>query len=155
MNSSENSTKASPEVTTGQSSSPLLILASSSTWQSALKRTNFRCPTVWALDENDLVAEAIRYPNAAAVIELSVARSDHFCKLSPLFWPARGIFVVGAPQIRSAENALRSLGIAELFYAPADLKRLVRMIERHNQTQSHREPAETLEQKIERELPWS
>jgi len=134
-------------------SSPILILAHSSSWQSALKRANFECPTVWALDENDLVAEAILHRHAAVLIELSASRSAHFSKLQPLFWPTRRIFVVGESQIRSAEKSLRSLGIAEVFYSPADLGRLSSMIKRHNQT--YQGPQEILETEIERNLPWS
>jgi len=135
------------------STSPVLILAHSSRWQSALKQANFGCPTVWALDENDLVAEAIEYPQAAIVIELPASRSGHFTKLRPLFWPLRRIYVAGDSQIRSAEGDLRSLGIVEVFYAAADLKRLSRMIARHNQT--YLGPPESLETEIERKLPWS
>lgn len=140
-------------ITNGQSSSPVLVLAFSSSWQSALKRANFECATVWALDENDLVAEAIEYPQAAVVVELPAIRSEHFPKLKPLFWPLRRIFVVGDPQIRSAEKWLRSLGVAEVFYVPADLERLSGMIKRHNQT--YQGPEESLETEIERKLPWS
>lgn len=139
--------------TNGRSPSPVLILAFSSSWQSALKRANFECPAVWALDENDLVAEAISYPHAAVVVELPEVRSEQFSKLRPLLWPIRRIFVVGDSQIRSAEKWLRSLGIAEVFYSPADLKRLSRMIKRHNQT--YQGPEESLEEEIERKLPWS
>lgn len=148
-----NRSKKGAGTTNGPSSSAVLILAHSSSWQSALKRTNFEYPTVWALDENDLVAEAIQYPHAAVVIELPASRSDHFSKLQPLFRPLRRIFVVGDSQIRSGEKRLRSLGIAEVFYAPADLKRLSSMIKRHNQT--YRGPQESLEKEIERKLPWS
>jgi hypothetical protein len=131
----------------------VLILAHSWAWQSALKRANFDCPTVWALDEKDLVAEAIESPQAAIVIELPASRSTHFSKLQPLLWPVRRIFVVGDTQIRSAENSLRSLGIAEVFYAPADLKRLANMIKRHNQI--YQGPQESLESEIKRKLPWA
>ena len=148
-----NSSTESTPIAGGQSSLPIIILACSSSWQSALKRTNFQCPTVWALDENDLVAEAIRYPQAAIVIELAAFRSDHVSKLRPLFWPTRRIYVVGDSEIRSAEKWLRSLGIAEMFYAPADLKRLSTMINRHNQ--AYQGPEESLEKEIERKLPWS
>ncbi len=153
MNSSRKSTQITGRPSNGQSSSPVLILAFSASWQSALKRANFECPAVWALDENDLVAEAIAYPSAAVVVELPEVRSEQFCKLRPLFWPPRRIFVVGDSQIRSAEKWLRSLGIAEVFYVPADLKRLCRMITRHNQT--YPGPAESLENQIHRQLPWS
>ena len=100
-----------------------------------------------------MVAEAIAEPHAAIVIELPEARSEHISKLKRLFWPARRVFVVGDAEIRSAEKSLRSLGIAEVFYVPADLKRLSSMIKKHNQT--YQGPAESVEDKIQRNLPWS
>ena len=132
---------------------PTLILAHSAAWQAALKRSFRGLVTVWALDENDLVAEAIEHPEATVVFELPAARADKFAKLQPLFWPKKPIFVVGDTEIRSAESSLRSLGIIDVFYAPADLRRLINLIQRHNQ--KHQGVSERLEIEIERNLPWS
>lgn len=135
------------------SSTPLLILAHTNTWQAALKRVISQRRSVWALDENDLVAEAISHPSSAIVIEISSSSVDRFVKLQPLFWPRRQIFVVGDRQIRSAEKSLRSLGIVEVFYASADLQRLVRMVDIHNRLFPG--PPVDLETEIEQRLPWS
>jgi len=136
-----------------QSAPPTLILAHSSAWQAALKRTFGGLTTVWALDESDLVAEAIEHPWSTIVFELPSSRANQLTKLQRLFWPRRQIFVVGDTEIRSSEPSLRSLGIVDVFYAPADLKRLIKLIQRHNQT--HQGPPESLETQIERRLPWS
>lgn len=139
-----------------KSTPPTLILAHSTAWQAALKRAFHRhahvC-TVWALDENDLVIEAIAHPTASVVFELSSARANRLPKLQQLFWPRRRIFVVGGPEIRSAEPSLRSLGIAHVLYSPADLGRLIGLIHRHNHKQQG--SPECLETEIERQLPWS
>ena len=136
-----------------QSSPPTLILAHSVSWQAALKRSFRGLATIWALDEKDLVAEAIQHPQATIVFELKAARADKFAKLNSLFWPRKPAFVVGDAEIRSAEASLRSLGVIEVFYAPADLKRLVKLIQRHNH--KHQAVSERLEIEIERNLPWS
>ena len=132
---------------------PTLLMAHSVAWQAALKRSFRGLATVWALDENDLVAEAIQHPEATVVFELPASRADKFAKLQPLFWPKKPIFVVGNTEIRSAEASLRSLGVIDVFYAPADLKRLINLIQRHNQ--KYRGVSERLEIEIERNLPWS
>ena len=136
-----------------QTAPPTLILAHSVAWQAALKRSFRGLATVWALDENDLVAEASQHPEATVVFELPAVRSDKFAKLQPLFWPKKPIFVVGDIEIRSAEGSLRSLGVIDVFYAPADLERLIKLIQRHNH--KYQGVSERLEIEIERNLPWS
>ncbi len=132
---------------------PVLILAHSAPWQAALKRSFQRSNTIWALDENDLVAEAILYPIAAIVLELSSSRIDQLANLQPLFWPRRRIFVVGDDTIRGTETSLRNLGVVDVFYAPGNLNRLVGLVERHNR--KHQGPPVPLEIQIEHQLPWS
>lgn len=135
------------------SSTPILILSHTAIWQAALKRAICHRRSVWALDENDLVAEAISHRSSAIVIELSRSKADHFIKLQPLFWPRRQIFVVGDPEIRSAETSLRNLGVVDVFYASANLSRLTRMVDIHNR--KFPGPQQGLEAEIEQRLPWS
>ena len=152
MSKNDLPTKAAA-VTKSQTAPPTLILAHSVAWQAALKRSFVGLATVWALDENDLVAEAIEHPSATVVFELPIARADRFAKLKSLFWPRKPIFVVGDAEIRSAEASLRGLGIIDVFYAPADLNRLINLIQRYNH--KHQGVSERLEIEIERNLPWS
>lgn len=132
---------------------PVLVLAHSVRWQSALKRFISDRRSVWALDEKDLVVEAISHPLSAIVFELSAVNSDRLSLLHPLFWPRRRIFVVGDRRIRSAEKSLRNLGVIDVFYASADLKRLMRMVDIHNR--HFPGPQQDLETEIEQQLPWS
>ena len=135
------------------SSTPVIILAHSAAWQSALKRAILSCPTVWALDENDLVTEAIQHPRSAIVVEIASLRADRIARWKPLFSPRRRLFVVGDGQIRSAQGRLRELGVVDIFDVPSDLGRLVKMLDLHND--KFPGPPVSLESEIQRQLPWS
>jgi len=142
-----------PTGTPPNTSTPALIFARSAAWQTALKHTISDIPTVWALDEKDLVAEAISHPRSAIIVELSNAKSDRIGMLKQLFWLRRRLFVVGDRQIRSVQQSLRKLGVVDIFYAPADLGRLARMLDRHNR--QFPGPQLPLETQIQQQLPWS
>jgi len=52
---------------------PVIVLATSKAWLSAIEREFPTTMLIWALDENDLLTEAGQYPDSAIIVECGSA----------------------------------------------------------------------------------
>ena len=132
---------------------PVIVLATSKAWQAAIEREFPAAMLIWALDENDLLAEAERYTNSAIIVEC-VAGSDGTATkwLKLVLEHQRRLFVVTSIQHSVQAERLRALGVADVVVAISESGRLHKLIRRYNALLP--EPNLSLEQQIESALPW-
>ena len=140
---------------------PVVVLAKSTRWQSAIEREFKNSKLIWALDESDLLVEAIAHPNSAVIIELpsntAIPPTDSASEPSTHWWSLvldrrRHVWLLtNYQQSRDAER-MRFLGIVEVFVTTAETSRLKKMLYRHNR--SAPQSVLSLEEQIESKLPW-
>ena len=140
---------------------PVVVLAKSPRWQSAIEREFKTFKLVWALDESDLLVEAIAHPNSAVILELSsntaIPPTDLASEPSTHWWSLvldlrRHVWLLTNYQQSRDAARLRFLGIVEVFVATAETHRLKKMLYRHNC--SAPQSVLSLEEQIESKLPW-
>ena len=108
---------------------------------------------IWALDENDLLAEAIQYPDSAIIVECSATPDATEAKwLKLVLEHRRRLFVVAGIQQSTQAERLRALGVADVIVAISESSRLHTLIRRHNALAPEQDLS--LEQQIEAALPW-
>ena len=132
---------------------PVIVLATSKAWLSAIEREFPATMLIWALDENDLLTEAGQYPDSAIIVECSVAPDVATAKwLKLVMEHRRRLFIVCGIQQSAQAESLRALGVADVVVAISQSKRLNTLIKRHNALAPQHNLS--LEQQIESALPW-
>lgn len=132
---------------------PVIVLATSKAWQAAIEREFPASMLIWALDENDLLAEADNYLDSAVVVEfVATGEGAAMNWLRLVLEQRRQVFVLASIQHSALAERLRALGVADVVVAISDTTRLHAMISRHNDRAP--EHKLTLEQQIESALPW-
>ena len=132
---------------------PVIVLATSKAWLSAIEREFPTTMLIWALDENDLLTEAVEYPDSAIIVECSAAPDVATAKwLKLVLEHRRRLFVVCGFQQSAQAERLRALGVADVIVAISQSNRLHTLVRRHNALAPQHNLS--LEQQIESALPW-
>lgn len=132
---------------------PVIVLATSKAWLSAIEREFPAAMLIWALDENDLLTEAEQYPDSAIIVEcVATANATATKWLKLVLEHRRRLFVVAGIQQSAQAERLRALGVADVVVAISETSRLHKLIRRHNALAP--EQNLSLEQQIESALPW-
>jgi hypothetical protein len=132
---------------------PVIVLATSRAWLCAIEREFPAAMLIWALDENDLLTEAGRYPDSAIVVECGPTTDATATKwLKLVLEHRRRLFVVTGIQQSAHAERLRAMGVADVVVAISESGRLHRLIRRHNALAPKQNLS--LEQQIESTLPW-
>jgi len=132
---------------------PVIVLANSKAWLSAIEREFPAAMLIWALDENDLLTEAVQYPDSAIIVECGANLDVTETKwLKLVLEHRRRLFVVAGIQQSAQAERLRALGVADVIVAISQSNRLPTLIRRHNALAPERNLS--LEQQIESALPW-
>ena len=132
---------------------PVIVLATSKAWLSAIEREFPTTMLIWALDENDLLTEAGQYPDSAIIVECGSAPDVATAKwLKLVLEHRRRLFVVCGIQQSAQAERLRALGVSDVVVAISESSRLHTLIRRHNALAPQHNLS--LEQQIESALPW-
>ena len=132
---------------------PVIVLATSKAWQAAIEREFPAAMLIWALDENDVLAEAGQYPDSAIIVECSETSDTTATKcLKLVLEHQRRVFVVSGIQQSAQAERLRAIGVADVIVAISESSRLPTLVQRHNALAP--EHNLSLEQQIESALPW-
>jgi len=132
---------------------PVIVLATSKAWQAAIEREFPAAMLIWALDESDLLAEAVEYPDSAIIVECVATPEITTTKwLKLVLEHRRRLFVVSSMQQSAQAERLRALGVADVIVAISESSRLHTLVRRHNALAPDHNLS--LEQQIEAALPW-
>lgn len=132
---------------------PVIVLAISKAWLSAIEREFPAAMLIWALDENDLLTEAVEYPDSAIIVECGPASDATETKwLKLVLEQRRRLIVVSGIQQSAQAERLRAFGVADVVVAISQSNRLPALVRRHNALAP--EHNLSLEQQIESALPW-
>ena len=134
----------------------LILICAEPRWGSAIERHPTPVRLRWAIDKADLLAEAATWPGSAAIIGIS----DKFTvgdivELAQLVnTPYHlALFAVGDRSIRRWQRLLIAVGFDAVFGSTTQVGRLIQLATRHSIAAAGR-ITQSLEQKIEADLPW-
>ncbi len=133
----------------------LILLTQTNAWSNAIRRQNWPFRTTWALDIDDLIAEAALRPGSMAIVEIPDSKIAKFCrefaKLNNSPYDL-GLLAVGSHQLHGWEFAIRAVGFSDIFWSTSQVKRIEDLAVRH--FQNNPLANRTLEERFRIDLPW-